>query len=193
MELTKLFNAQRQLDEHIEKEHPRQPGEDRLAKKILALHVELGELANEWRGFKFWSRDQKPRTIEHKFERFVDNLGNIEILKNPLLEEYVDNIHFAVSIALDLNVKPEKIAEFIITNVSPKKSIEDKFLYVNKKLVDLYEEIRDRNSANAVYYWVRLFEQLLQLGTILGFSWDEIEAAYFEKNKINHIRQENFY
>src|SRR5690606_34156375 len=62
MNLSKLFEIQRNLDDHIEREHPRQPGEERLAKKILALQVELGELANEWRGFKFWSKDQEPRT-----------------------------------------------------------------------------------------------------------------------------------
>ncbi|MGG3951379.1 dUTP diphosphatase, partial [Geobacillus thermodenitrificans] len=48
MNLQKLFEMQRQLDEYIEREHPRQEGEDRLSKKILALMVELGELANEW-------------------------------------------------------------------------------------------------------------------------------------------------
>jgi dimeric dUTPase (all-alpha-NTP-PPase superfamily) len=65
LNLQKLFEMQRQLDEHIEKEHPRQEGEDRLAKKILALFVELGELANEHRGFKYWSNDQEPRTVEY--------------------------------------------------------------------------------------------------------------------------------
>ena len=63
MNLAKLFELQRRLDEHIEREHPRKPGEDRLAKKILALQVELGELANRWRGFKYWSHDQEPRNL----------------------------------------------------------------------------------------------------------------------------------
>ena len=40
MNLQRLFEMQRQLDAHIEKEHPRELGEDRLAKKILALQVE---------------------------------------------------------------------------------------------------------------------------------------------------------
>jgi len=62
MNLQNLFELQKQLDEHIEKKHPRKEGEDRLSKKILALQVELGELSNEWRGFKFWSNDQEPRT-----------------------------------------------------------------------------------------------------------------------------------
>lgn len=62
MNLQKLFQMQKELDEHIDKEHPPKPGEDRLEKKILALQVELGECANKWRGFKYWSHDQKPIT-----------------------------------------------------------------------------------------------------------------------------------
>lgn len=58
MNLQNLFELQKQLDEHIYEDHPVQDGEDRLAKKILALQVELGELANEWRGFKFWSNNR---------------------------------------------------------------------------------------------------------------------------------------
>src|SRR5690606_6157450 len=62
MNLSKLFEMQAKLDAHIEREHPCKENEDRLVKKILALQVELGELANEWRGFKFWSEEQAPRT-----------------------------------------------------------------------------------------------------------------------------------
>ena len=62
MNLEKLFQMQKELDARILEEHPVQEGEDRLAKKILALLVELGELANEWRGCKYWSNDQEPRT-----------------------------------------------------------------------------------------------------------------------------------
>ncbi|WP_236620399.1 dUTP diphosphatase, partial [Geobacillus thermodenitrificans] len=100
-----MFEMQRQLDEYIEREHPRQEGEDRLSKKILALMVELGELANEWRGFKFWSHDQVPRT-RVLVNRTTDDIGfkNIgpEHIKNPLLEEYVDGLHFLLSIGLEI-------------------------------------------------------------------------------------------
>src|SRR5690606_9719609 len=98
MNLTKFFNLQRQLDEHILDEHPELKGQDNLDWKILALQVELGECANEWRGFKKWSNDQEPRTRK---------LVNGDIMKgeyeysNPLLEEYVDCLHFILSIGLE--------------------------------------------------------------------------------------------
>src|SRR5690625_2283374 len=61
MNLEELFKIQAELDKRIVEKHGLQ-NEDLLDKKILALQVELGELANEWRGFKFWSEDQKART-----------------------------------------------------------------------------------------------------------------------------------
>jgi dimeric dUTPase (all-alpha-NTP-PPase superfamily) len=35
-----------------------------------------------------------------------------------------------------------------------------------------------------------LFAAYLNLGEMLGFTEEQIEQAYFEKNKINHQRQE---
>ena len=105
MNLEKLFEMQRKLDERIEQEHPRQ-GDDRLAKKILALQVELGELCNCWRGFKYWSNNQEPRLKGYKEIKCKwcngsgdDGSGVCPDCKcegyvykeyNPLLEEYVD-------------------------------------------------------------------------------------------------------
>src|SRR5690606_16674705 len=107
MNLEKLFQMQKELDARILAEHPIQEGENRLAKKILALLVELGELANEWRGFKFWSEDQVPRT-RVLVNRTTDDIGfkyiGPEHIKNPLLEEYVDCLHFLLSIGLESEI-----------------------------------------------------------------------------------------
>lgn len=55
--LTKLFETQKVLRNRIGYESP-----DCYEKLILALLVEVGECANEWRGFKFWSKVQESRT-----------------------------------------------------------------------------------------------------------------------------------
>src|SRR5690625_4915991 len=99
MNLTKLFETQRILDEKIVKEKGLE-GQDLLDEKILALQVELGELANEWRGFKYWSTDQKART--EVFETSPLPNEPLVVKKNPLLEEYVDCLHFILSIGLEL-------------------------------------------------------------------------------------------
>ncbi|OQP13166.1 dUTP diphosphatase [Geobacillus thermoleovorans] len=90
MNLQKLFELQRQLDEHIEQQHPQQEGEDRLAKKILALLVEIGELANETRCFKFWS-NKGPSSRE------------------TILEEAADVLHFLLSIGNDIGANEDDI------------------------------------------------------------------------------------
>src|SRR5690606_3790379 len=116
MNLAHLFDIQRELDQHIVEKHGLQ-NEDLLPKKILALQVELGELANEWRGFKFWSENREPRIHDIRCHAcggigkfyfsdtdiepcgYCDGTGIQE--KNPLLEEYVDCLHFILSIGLE--------------------------------------------------------------------------------------------
>jgi len=183
MNLEKLFEAQRKLDEHIEREHPRQEGEDRLAKKILALMVELGELANEHRGFKFWSNDQKPRTnaVRHKK---IDGKYYFDGVYNPLLEEYVDCLHFILSIGLEIEVSDEdiEIALEIKENQTSQNTFDQFVLVINWA-----------NSMHDDNYYHELLASFIVLGEMLGFTWEQVEEAYFQKNAINHERQENGY
>src|SRR5690625_439798 len=104
MNLEKLFQAQKELDDRIIKEKGLQ-GQDLLDKKILALLVELGELAQNWRGFKIWSEDQEPRNYCMACE-----IPEVEAhdCHNPLLEEYVDCLHFILSIGLEMDFEPEE-------------------------------------------------------------------------------------
>lgn len=80
MDLQNLFEIQRKLNEHIVDTHQLQ-GRDLLPEVFLALEVELGELANETRCFKYWSlkKASDPKVI---------------------LEEYVDCLHFILSLGL---------------------------------------------------------------------------------------------
>lgn len=176
MNLEKLFKLQKELDEHIYNEHPVQDGEDRLAKKILALQVELGELANEWRGFKYWSHDQEPRKSVIKFVRY----DKPPVTRNLVLEEFVDGIHFLLSIGLEngieeLDIKPIK-----------KNTLTEQFLglYNVFSLLHISFSQKTYSEAWSAYVW---------LAEMLGLRWDDVEAAYFEKNAMNHARQESGY
>ena len=80
MELMNLFTMQRDLDAYIQKNNS--VIENVFQKKGLALLVELAELANETRCFKFWS-------TKGPSEREV------------ILEEYVDSIHFLLSLGIE--------------------------------------------------------------------------------------------
>jgi dimeric dUTPase (all-alpha-NTP-PPase superfamily) len=202
MNLQKLFELQRQLDEHIEKEHPRQDGEDRLAKKILALLVELGELCNCWRGFKFWSHDQEPRTekvVVWKPKLKIESLPDDdirtkiehEVLKviNPLLEEYVDCLHFILSIGLEIT-EPDML-DLKRWNLTKADNITEQFLWVMADVTDLYNGLY--HDGNFKFDYEYLLLQFIHLGEMLGFTWEQIEAAYMQKNAENHRRQDSNY
>lgn len=77
MEFNQLFEMQRELDQFIEKTQNIE--KDVFNEKGLALLVELAELANETRCFKFWS-------TKGPSERDI------------ILEEFVDSIHFMLSL-----------------------------------------------------------------------------------------------
>lgn len=81
MNLKKLYELQKNLDDRIREQHNLQ-GVSLLSKKTLALNVEIGELANETRCFKYWS-DKK-----------ASDRGRI-------LEEYVDCLHFILAIGIE--------------------------------------------------------------------------------------------
>jgi dimeric dUTPase (all-alpha-NTP-PPase superfamily) len=202
LNLNELFELQAKLDAHIEKEHPRQPGEDRLAKKILALQVELGELANEWRGFKYWSNNQEPNIrychacngqgyfdtglIEDGMP-YTEGCGYCEetgIEENPLLEEYVDCLHFILSIGLELDftaIDVWKVKEATTTN---------QFIECFGTIYNMHFQKRVNGEVPREMY-EHLFACFIGLGEMLGFTWEQIEQAYYEKNKINHQRQDS--
>ncbi|UYL94158.1 dUTP diphosphatase [Geobacillus phage vB_GthS_PK5.2] len=171
MNLQKLFEMQRQLDEHIEKKHPRKPGEDRLAKKILAFMVELGELANELpEVFKFWSYKKNNR--------------------EKALEEFCDGLHFLLSIGLEI-AEPQKI-DVARWNAAKADNITEQFLHVMTHAINLGNTLRNNISYYPFEYeW--LFLRYIQLGEMLGFTWEQIEEAYLRKNAVNHQRQEMGY
>ena len=187
MNLNKLFELQKELDQHIIREKGLQR-QDLLDKKILALQVELGELAQNWRGFKFWSEDQEPRTEVYYGKLEIPDVGTYT---NPLLEEYIDCLHFVLSIGNDINIDLKKAIAFFHKKKMP--NIIDQFMWTNYKITNLYRCYRDEGKGYMGYDYVHLMNSLIGLGEMLGFTWEQIEKAYLEKNKINHQRQENGY
>ena len=190
MNLQPLFEAQKKLDEHIERSKGLE-GTNLLPEKILALQVELGELANEWRGFKYWSENRFPQT---KVFKTVDTDMKVKI--NPLLEEYVDGLHFILSIGNDLGITHEDICvEDDLTGEDTTETFNDLFNYVTT--LNVYLDIKipasiTREDLKEAYH--DIFECFVGLGeSQLGFTWEQIKQAYFAKNKENHRRQENGY
>ncbi len=163
MNLTHLFEMQQQLDERIEREHGLEE-ESLFERKVLALFVELGELANETRCFKFWSR--KPASS-----------------KDVVLEEYVDGIHFILSLGIEKNLHLES---YNIEFPTDKRELVSEFMKIYAVVHDFSE-----NPKRETYH--KLVLAYLTLGQALEFTFEEIEQAYLQKNNINHERQNRGY
>lgn len=178
MNLAKLFETQKALDDRIIREKGLE-GQDLLPMKVLALQVELGELANEWRGFKFWSNDQNPRRRKVDFTQEVNGFAKET---NPLLEEYVDCLHFILSIGIEWSCD-------LKTHLWP--STERKM----KTVIDQFNRVFNRSAFldHGEDHWKHAFEYFVGLGEMLGFNADQIEQAYFAKNAENHSRQDRGY
>lgn len=184
MNLQKLFKAQKQLDDHIVKEKGLE-GQDLLDKKILALQVELGELANEWEMFKFWKENPKPNTKEP-----ITAWG--KPYRNPLLEEYVDGLHFLLSIGLEIGIRPDEVKDLHIWNADGTSQFNSLFAYASELYT--FHWSAEYTKEEMISKYINLSEGLLGLGIYgLGFTWEQIEQAYFAKNKINFERQANGY
>jgi dimeric dUTPase (all-alpha-NTP-PPase superfamily) len=182
-----LFKEQQLLRDKIAYDNP-----DRFEKLVLALLVELGECANEWRGFKFWSKDQEPRrkssvtTQLFADGELIDEIKEPDETGDPLLEEYVDGLHFVLEIGLELNYTDLEIW------VIEEKNITKQFIDCVGRAYNLQFQMRVTGEIPIEMYEL-LFGSFIGLGKMLGFTWEQIEQAYMEKNAINHQRQEDGY
>ncbi len=208
MNLQTLFEMQKTLDERIVKKKGLE-GQNLLSEKILALQVELGELANEWRGFKFWSEHREPITEAPCFmcdgeggymgcvEAPMIELALVECsecngtgqARNPLLEEYVDCLHFILSIGNEFGCSELNFIDFS----HRESNVTNQFKYVFYTISSIDERLVCKDMSDIKETFGYLFGGFLELGEMLGFSWEQIEKAYIEKNQINHERQNNGY
>lgn len=163
MNTKKLFNMQRELDRHIEALHGLEK-EDLFDRKALALLVEIGELANETRCFKFWSL--KPSS-------------DIDVI----LEEFVDGIHFILSLGIECGF------EDFTADFSSQSGAND----ISKQFLEVYGLINKFRVSRRREDYVQLFKAYMMVAELLGLSETEIEQAYIQKNEVNYDRQRKGY
>ncbi|QIZ66673.1 dUTP diphosphatase [Geobacillus subterraneus] len=184
MKLTELFKMQQELDERIVRDKGLQD-QNLLPNKILSLQVELAELANEWQMFKFWKKNPQPRT------KALRNPGMMmpedQEWYNPLLEEYVDCLHFLLSIGLELS---HDVTKYHYYAESP---YENTISLLSSLISEAYTMRHPDSEHLTELAYVKFFCKFIDLGRRLGFSWRDVEEAYRLKNQINHHRQERGY
>ncbi|EJR41595.1 hypothetical protein IIK_05727 [Bacillus cereus VD102] len=208
MNINTLFKMQERFDARI-LEEKNLTWEETFQLRILAFIDEVAECMKEWRGFKFWSDDRNPRTFvrlacptcsEKGYGRGKpptdENLGthglgnhwyycekcagHLVIDKNPLLEEYVDGLHFAISLCIHTGAEVNLPVAIFCDDVT-------------EQFLEIYSlAVRLKNKPTAINADI-LLSHYFGLGEMLGFKLEEIEQAYMEKNKINHDRQDSGY
>lgn len=161
MNLQPLFTMQKSLDTYIQSE--KNVSHDVFFEKGLALLVELAELANETRCFKFWSEKGPSK-------------------KEVILEEYVDSIHFLLSLGIE-----KKLDNL---DVWPTQSKQDSltYLFLHTQTA-IHQFLKDPTMSTYKEVWV-------WYGAIAnnqGFTQDGIIQAYLDKNEKNYERQRTGY
>lgn len=161
----KLSLQQEKLDANILAKHNLESTPEIFEKRIIAFFVELGEFANEERSFKYWS--QKPAAP-----------------KDRQLDEYVDGLHFLLSLGNSLNYD-FKNHEFGNENLS---DIQLKTVYF-----EILSNLTSFAKSKKIQQFQNLFNDYLTIAQVCNYSETEILQAYDQKNAINFQRQINNY
>ena len=189
MNFKKLQAMQLELDNSILSAKPQMTAEERFNKTLVALSVEVAEVANCAEHFKFW-KDNKGKVdgkrflktgeeiYEYRCNRTNSLYTHAEAHKLTLVEECSDALHFILSLANQLNEQLLDVVERydnfnqeewyleILTDIKNMKWDEN-----NK-----WRALRDLNIDFYHYY------------SSLGITTQELEQAYYEKNEENYRR-----
>lgn len=160
MNLNMLFEKQKELDEYIYKKNG-VTAEEIYDKKIVAFLDELFELANELQFFKYWKDD-------------------IVIDRQRAIEEYIDVIHFTISIANAVGVHEHKYID------TKPRDLNKLFLGITN-LATVISVSKSKDHVKS------LINNVIALGYQLGLNEEIVLAEYNKKNEVNYARQESGY
>lgn len=133
--LDELFLAQKELDATIAKNH-NISYETTRHRRIMACLVEIGELANATRCFKYWSNKGKES----------DDI---------VLDEYADGLHFLLSLGID--IKTNKNSYNITKH---QDNLTDQFLEIYHRLDEFRKKQDDKTYIRAFQSFLNLLPLL---------------------------------
>ncbi|PIC71327.1 dUTPase [Sporosarcina sp. P16b] len=161
MKLHQLFEMQRALDTYIQKNHQTN---ETFTERGLALVVELSELANETRCFKFWSTKGPS----------ADSV---------ILEEYVDSIHFLLSLGIEKGF--DGLEEWPASDTKD-QNLTQQFIQTGQSIYAFLDSL-------AFEDYKKIWVNYGALANTLGFTEEQIIQAYIDKNEENYARQRSGY
>ena len=161
IDLTNLYQKQAEWDARIAENH-NVSYETTRERRILALLVEIGEFANATRCFKYWSN--KPSEAQ-----------------DIVLDEYVDGLHFFLSLGIDINVSKREY-----NHTKHASDLTEQILEVYR-LASIFLKKQDEKS------YIKAFQAFINITPLLRVRWSTIEKAYYKKLGENYSRQDNNY
>ncbi|WP_147565526.1 dUTP diphosphatase [Clostridium tyrobutyricum] len=162
MNLINLFELQQNLDVRIRKEQGLEH-ESLLSQKTLALQVEIAELANESRCYKFWNST---------------NISN----NKSILESLVNSLYFLLSLGIEKNFNDINTIQYR----ENKSNITSQFL-------NLYVDINDFIVCSSKDHYITLFEDFLSITLNFGYSPNTIIKEYTSTYISGHYLGEKQY
>lgn len=189
MNFKKLQAMQAKLDEAILSEKAPMTEEERFNKTLVALSVEIAEVANTVEHFKFW-KDNKGKVDEGRFElrdelcnwgfeghgvyadkstRAFNLVTKEQAHRITLIEECSDALHFILSLANQLGWD-------LMTGHNSTRNLDKRYSLLQK----LIDEIDFQRSGCEVQTFMDNFMGYILL---LGITPQELEQAYYDKNK----------
>ena len=194
MNFKKLQAMQAKLDEAILADKAPMTAEERFNKTLVALSVEIAEVANTVEHFKFW-KDNKGKIDYDRFDVDWDYegtpiIGYYDYKKGAayqisyeqahrltLVEECSDALHFILSLANQCEYEIDVNLNWIAGEESLKE-----YYYIT-----LQTALFDDSGVDGI------IATFLNYTKSLGIEPQELEQAYYDKNKINYERLENRY
>jgi dimeric dUTPase (all-alpha-NTP-PPase superfamily) len=167
------------VDEAIYKRFDLKNQRELIPGLMLALKVELGELANTTRCFKHWSSKEA---------------------EDPavILEEYADNMAFTISIGIisgfliEMDTGQRLYYPIITARIEGRE--QEYKNHLTAQFNKVFKRIQELEGSGYEYIaFIKLFQELLNLAASLGFTLQDIDEAYRNKSNINHERQEAGY
>ena len=202
MNFKKLQAMQAKLEEAILADKAPMTTEERFNKTLVALSVEIAEIANTVEHFKFW-KDNKGKIDYDRFDVDWDYEGTPIIgyydykegvdyqisyeqaHRLTLIEECSDALHFILSLANQIEYE---IDESLIKSFRyPRHPLDTLYVALQNKIINLatgYDKLGSLKSLLSFY---------TSYAVELGIEPQELEQAYYDKNKINYERLENGY
>lgn len=200
MNWNKLQEMQLALDNAILQAKPKMTVEERFNKTLVALSVEVAEISNCSEHFKFW-KDNKGKVDDKRFfkckspyfkepyyfDRFKNDNNRLsfeQVHKLTLVEECSDALHFILSLANQLKVE---VGGFNLISTNSNKEIA--YLLLQANITDTIVGISEPDNE-----WLsRVVDWFYYYITELGVTEQELEQAYYEKNKVNYERLREWY